>query len=212
MRTWKNVVEISHDNTKPLLPPEVVEYAKTHAKADAIVTSHLPTVPDKAYSGSQYQGNWNFRRALAEGLLRFYQGAFLVVTSRLNAALPCLALGTPVLLIRHEADLESYKFSTYLPYLNYTTPEKLLAKEYPFNFDDPAANPSKYQKFSKIIKTACSEFIASCESAPDEPKVDVETWLDAQQKGLRLKRIIKMFAPGADTPNEKFLNPKLYRF
>ena len=210
-RTLKDVTILSHDNTRPLLPPSIVDFAKTHAKEEPIPTSHYPAVPDRSYRGSQYRGNWNFRRALAEGLLRFYQGASLVVTSRLHAALPCLALGTPVLFIKDEADLANYKFATYLPYLNYTTPEILLARNYKFDFDEPAANPGGHERYSKIIRTACEEFITACENS-DEPKVDVDIWMDAQQKNLRLKRILQMFAPGAETPSQKLVNPKLYKF
>ena len=211
-RTLKEVVEVSHDNKVAKMPPEAVEYAKTHAKTDAIVTSHLPTVPDKAYRGSHYQGNWNFRRALAEGLLKFYQGASLVVTSRLHTALPCLALGTPILFIKDAADLQDYRISSYLPYFNYTTPEDLLMKNYVYDFDEPIANPGGNEKLAEIIKRASAEFIASCESAPEEPKVDLETWMDTYRRNLRLKRILKMFAPGAEQLDWALNNPKLYKF
>ena len=211
-RTINDIVIVSHDNTRPLLPPVVVNFANEHAKEEEIPTSHYPAVLDRAYRGSCYRGNWNFRHALAEGLLRFYQGASLVITSRLNAALPCLALGTPVLFIKDEADLANYKFSSYLSCLNYTTPEVLLAKNYDFDFDAPKANPGGHERFARIIKSACEDFISSCENEEDESKIDVETWLDLHQKNLRLKRILKMFAPGAEPPNQKLVNPKLYKF
>ena len=211
-RTLKDVVILSHDNTRPLLPREIVDFAKEHAKPDDIPTSHYPAVPDRSHRGSQYRGNWNFRHALAEGLLRFYQGASLVVTSRLHAALPCLALGTPVLFVKEGSGLANYKFATYLPYLNHTTPEELLEKKYSFSFDMPEANPQGYKKFVERINTACTEFIAACESEEDEPKIDVETWLEAQQRNLRLKKILKMVAPGTETIDPKLVNPKLFNF
>ena len=210
-RTLKDVVIISHDNTRPLLPLPIVDAAKKNAKEEEIPTSHYPAVVDRTYRGSRYQGNWNFRHALVEELLKFYQGASLVVTSRLHAALPCLALGTPVLFIKDEADLANTKLSTYLTYLNYTTTEVLLAKNFDFSFDEPQANPGGHERFAKMIRSACEEFITSCENE-EESKVDVETWLEAQQRSLRLKRILKTVAPGTETINEKLVNPKLYNF
>ena len=61
-----------------------------------------------------------------EGLLKFYQGASLVITKRLHAALPCLAMGVPVLMINGEGKLFHYRFSTFTPYINHTTSKKLL--------------------------------------------------------------------------------------
>ena len=211
-RSLRDTVVVSHDNTKPLLPPEVVEYARGHAKESDIIVSHYPIVKDKAYHGSRYRGNWNFRHALVEGLLRFYQGAALVVTSRLHAALPCLALGVPVLFIKENSGLIDYRIATYLPYFNYTTPEKLLARSYPFEFDDPPANPGGHERFSGLIRRSCKEFITSCREDEDKSKVDVELWFDAQRKGLRLKQMFKMFVPGAKELAPKFKNEKLYRF
>ena len=43
-----------------------------------------------------------YRLSKARALLRRYSSAKLVITSRLHCALPCLALGTPVLLLRQD--------------------------------------------------------------------------------------------------------------
>ena len=135
--TKKETVIISHDKKKSLMPKEVVEFAEMHRDEDNLPTSHYPQIIDHSYPKSPYKGNWRYRRAFVEGLLKFYQGASLVVTSRLTVALSCLSLGTPVLMIRNAADFESYKFSTFVPYLNHTTPEDLLSGKYSFNFNNP---------------------------------------------------------------------------
>lgn len=46
--------------------------------------------------------SWDERFKNVKKLLDVYQGAKLVITSRLHCALPCLALGTPVLLLYNE--------------------------------------------------------------------------------------------------------------
>ena len=52
--------------------------------------------------------DWDEGMVEAERLLRVYQSAALVVTTRLHAALPCLAYGTPVLLL--DRGFESERF------------------------------------------------------------------------------------------------------
>ena len=210
-RAEKNIVIVSHDNKKSLLPKEAVDFAAKFKNSERLPTSHYPEVRDHCYSKSKYPGTWNYRRALVEGLLKFYQGASLVVTSRLSAALPCLALGTPVLLLRDAADLEKFKFSTYLTCLNCATPEDLLAEKFSFDFNEPLPNPKKHKRFTGKIQTMCTEFIAACESS-DEPPIDFDIWFDAMQKSLRLKKFIKMFAPGGDLPIPRLANEKLWRF
>ena len=88
----------------------------------------------------------------------------------------------------------------------------MLARSYPFEFDDPPANPGGHERFSGLIRRSCKEFITSCREDEDKSKVDVELWFDAQRKGLRLKQMFKMFVPGAKELAPKFKNEKLYRF
>jgi exopolysaccharide biosynthesis predicted pyruvyltransferase EpsI len=49
-----------------------------------------------------------YRMYYANDILNKYKSAKCVITSRLHAALPCLALGTPVLLINTQPD--QYRF------------------------------------------------------------------------------------------------------
>lgn len=189
--TKKEVVLVSHSYRSLRIPKEVVDFAETQAAKEAIPLSHYPAVLDKPFPKNFYKGNWNYRRAFAEGLLRFYQGASLVVTNRLHASLPCLALGTPILMVNRERLLTDYRISSFVPYLNHTTPEDLLAEKYIFNFDEPKANPGGHEKFAAIIRKKCTDFITSCENDNDNSLIDVETWLDGQKRGLRLKRIIR---------------------
>lgn len=207
--TKKEIVSFSHSYTQPTFPQEIVDYALEHDKKEIIPTSHYPALPDKPSHKSCYPGNWSYRRALTEGFLKFYQGASLIVTRRLHAALPCLALGTPVLLVRNKAGFD-YRFSSFIPYVNQTTNEDLLSGKYLFNFDEPKANPGGHEKLAEKIRISCTNFINSCESNPDTSLIDVETWLDGQKRNLRLKRFIRMLLPDAKLPNPKLADPRLY--
>ena len=208
--TKKEVVLVSHNYTSLQMPKEIVDFAENNAAKDIILTSHYPEILDEPFPKNLYKGNWNYRRAFAEGLLRFYQGASLVVTTRLHASLPCLALGTPVLMVNGGGLLNDYRISSFVPYLNHTTPEDLLAGKYVFNFDEPKANPGGHEKFAAIIRNKCADFITSCENDNDTSLIDVESWLDGQKRSLRLKRIIKMIMPSL--PHPELLNPAFYYF
>lgn len=257
--TQKKVVTLSHRYADPKFPPEVVAYAEEHDAKDIIPTSHEPAQPDEPHDEVYYKGSWSYRRALMEGLLRFYQGASLVVTKRLHVALPCLAMGVPVLMINGEGKLLHYRFSTFTPYINHTTPKDfisdnpfddaktnaftldklnlnewslntpypndttedytflniplvnsitpndLLSKKFSFDFDNPKPNPSGHEKFAKGIRAACEKFITTCENS-DEPKLDVETWLDYHKRVLRLKQIMQKIVPSPYLTNIGLLN------
>lgn len=193
--TKKEVVLNSHDYKSKNIPRVIVDYPKTHAAKDIINVSHYPEIRDEPSPKSLYKGNWNYRRAFSEGILRFYQGASLVVTKRLHASLPCLALGTPVLMVNLAERLADQRVSSFLPYINHTTPEALLSGEYVYNFDEPKANPGGHEKFATDIRKKCTDFITACENAGDESLIDVETWLEGQKRSLRLKNIIQSLIP-----------------
>lgn len=211
-RTTREVVTVSHDYTVPLLPQGILDYAQEHDNKEVIAVSHRPARFDRMTKAGYFQGSWSYRRALVEGLLKFYQGASLIVTGRLHASLPSVALGVPVLLCGNEADMTNYRMSTYLPYLNHTTHEELLDKKFVFDFDTPKQNPGGHEKFVTKIEKACTEFVAACESAPEEPKIDVAVWLDGHQKNHRLKKIMQMLLPGAELSDPRLANPALYRY
>ena len=66
------------------------------------------------------------RFAIAQTYLDFYAGARFVVTSRLHAALPCLAMRTPVLLVRDDPD--NIRFQGLIELLNFELPSAILAQ------------------------------------------------------------------------------------
>lgn len=133
---------------------------------------------------------WEKRRRLVEKRLKLYQGASLVVTSRLHAALPCLALGTPVLLIQEEWSLN--RIGTWLDYLNYTPEEKLLSGEFSYDFDAPKENPESYQEIAEKLKESCTEFIRECEAIENVPKLDVAMFIDGKKRVNRLQKLMKL--------------------
>jgi len=78
------------------------------------------------------------RMRKAEKLLRLYAGAACVVTSRLHCALPCIAMGTPVLLIMGKKD--DYRFSGLRGFVRHCSREEFLGRGFEFDLDEPGPN------------------------------------------------------------------------
>ena len=92
-----------------------------------------------------------------EDLLKRYRNAKCVITERLHCALPCLALGTPVLLIYKE-DF-SARMSSFLPLLHSATYDEIRNGLCTFNICDPPENSSEYLKYRIELECCCKAFI-----------------------------------------------------
>ena len=99
-----------------------------------------------------------------ENLLKTYQSAHLVLTNRLHVALPCVALGTPVILV-HKEKFEADRLGTFLQYVNSYSDvefEKIDIKEI---LEKPKQNSSKYLEIKNSLEKQCKEFIEKCEKS-----------------------------------------------
>ena len=199
------------------LPEEAIEFVKARTKKETVIISHKTRESAqliKAIAESVAMTNdekqmlfgadikepipfkemtWAQRRVLVEELLKFYQGASLVVTSRLHVALPCLALGTPVLLVSDKR--KNYRFSTFVPYVNSTNTKNFLDGKFLYDFDAPQASPGGHEIFADKVRQACNDFITACENDGKTFSIDVDTWLDGYNKNQRLKKIITDLNP-----------------
>ena len=94
------------------------------------------------------------RFALAKYWLVLYQSAHCVITTRLHAMLPCLALNTPVIGI---AARDAERFAGLIELTNHYSESEFI-KNQTINFDKPPKNPTKFHKIrDELIKT-CSNF------------------------------------------------------
>lgn len=92
----------------------------------------------------------------AEMLLDLYQRAHCVVTTRLHAALPCLALETPVLLL-HTA--EDSRFAGLDALARHCTCEDYVNGKFIFDLDSPGENPPDYLVLRERLIESCCRFI-----------------------------------------------------
>lgn len=156
-----------------------------------IVTSHTgQEFVEATHSMKMSSLGWQQRRKIVEERLRLYQGASQVITTRLHAALPCLALGTSVLLIQEQWSLN--RIGTWLKYLNYTSKEQLLSGEYKCDFDVPKPNPDNYKGVAEELRKSCEAFIEKCESEPNAEKLDVKMFLDGSKRTKRLQKLMRL--------------------
>jgi hypothetical protein len=86
------------------------------------------------------------RLKYADYMLGLYRRAKCVVTTRLHAALPCLAFGTPVLMVASDTGGPiNPRFTGLLEHLAHCSAEALRAGSVKYDFDTPPPNPTTFQ-------------------------------------------------------------------
>jgi hypothetical protein len=98
-----------------------------------------------------------FDRAAA--LIELYARAFCVVTTRLHGALPCLAMGTPVLLV--DAHWDQSRFAGLSELVHHGSVARFLSGEMHYNVDDPPPNPDRHLRLRGELERRTCEFVAS---------------------------------------------------
>lgn len=162
------------------VPESVKSFVREHTDKECV---------DMTHSIKMTTLDWDARRKIVERQLRYYQGASLVVTTRLHAALPCLALGVPVLFIKERWSLN--RTGTWLEYLNNTPIEELLSGEYQYDFDNPIPNGNQYKKVREKMIDRCHEFIETCEGEKEE-YLDRGMFLECNKRINRIKKLMQL--------------------
>lgn len=117
-----------------------------------------------------------------QALLHRYKRAKCVITQRLHCALPCLALGTPVLMLYEEWNLD--RMSSFIPLLNSMPVNQAANGLCRYNISSPPANPTEYLKYRHTLEESCCAFIREAEVKTDyQPSFPAEELL-AWQKDL----------------------------
>jgi hypothetical protein len=127
---------------------------------------------DSAYLGLRGIYKWDWGRSLLRGagerlnavrhsvrlskareLLTRYSSAKLVITSRLHCALPCLALGTPVVLLRPGVESDP-RFAGLRELLRFHSDPLRPIK---IDWQDPEPNPDTYLRYAKALRERCED-------------------------------------------------------
>lgn len=105
--------------------------------------------------------------AAADGLLKFYARARLVITSRIHCALPCLAIGTPVIFINgFDSIIDICRFQGIINLFNTVDVDR--RGNYKANFELPGRidlntkvrNPTGGKVVAEHLREKCKAFIA----------------------------------------------------
>jgi len=113
-----------------------------------------------------------------ETLLKRYQRAKCVITTRLHCALPCLAVGTPVLLLYEQHQID--RMGSFLPLLHSMPIKQAADCRNFFNISSPPENSMEYLKYRKALEDRCFTFIQEAEENTSFrvaiPPKDVFVW------------------------------------
>lgn len=97
---------------------------------------------------------WEERVKNVTDLLTVYQNAKCVITRRLHCALPCLAMGVPVLVLNNEKAGADIRFEPYYGWLHNCTREQYISGEYDYDITNPPENSDEYTACrERLIKT-----------------------------------------------------------
>lgn len=92
----------------------------------------------------------------ADDLLSLYASAAAVVTTRIHAAQPCLALETPVLLVHSKKP--GRRVTDVAPLMHSCTESAFLKSQYDFDFKNPPPNPENFRPLVNALVQRCKKF------------------------------------------------------
>lgn len=93
--------------------------------------------------------------------LALYQSSAMVITTRLHCALPCLAVGTPVLLVTNGDGLD--RLGSFLRLVHHCDMDQALDTFKMSWVQRPPENSDGYLEFRKTLEEACQKFVAYAE-------------------------------------------------
>jgi Polysaccharide pyruvyl transferase len=136
------------------LPAQFIARAQTVTSRPIIQTTHMerPTSLESRFDR-------------ANRLIELYARASCVLTSRLHGALPCLAIGTPVLLI--ESSWDSSRFTGLRDLVHHCSGDDFLSGRVAYDLNEPPNNPSRQLQLREQLENRVASFIGS-DTTPNE--------------------------------------------
>ncbi len=150
-------------------------------KLKSITKREIKIINQDIPMGSLSDKTWEERAKNVEELLKIYQKAHMVITTKLHCALPCLALETPVLLLYDKKNQD--RIGTFREFVNYMDREEFMAST--INVEKPSKNPDKYLKYRKKLIKDCSDFVKNPPNANINDLPDIKTYKET----IRINKI-----------------------
>ncbi|WP_069791658.1 polysaccharide pyruvyl transferase family protein [Cyanobacterium sp. IPPAS B-1200] len=99
------------------------------------------------------------RYKMACNLLHKYAKAKLVITGRIHCALPCLAMGTPVIFLTDSEILQSdYRMGGLIDLFKHYTHTQILEEDFNINWENPEPNPVDVSFLATSLRQKCENF------------------------------------------------------
>lgn len=166
--TWRKVTFSYKSFIKSILNGKITETGKREKHLKKIISKELLETAvfiNQEPPANKYTHEEKFQ--MAEELLQKYAKAKLVITSRIHCALPCLALGTPVIFINgFDSFVDSCRFDGILNLFNRIDIDTKTGN-WISNFDlkgkitnkTTVRNSDEYYALATEMKTKCVKFI-----------------------------------------------------
>lgn len=126
--------------------------------------------------------SWEERKDYIEDVLDLYNHAHCVLTFRLHCLLPCLAMKTPVVLVRKS--FNSIRFDPYHKWAYNISDDDIISGNYSYDFDNPPENPQDYLSVRNALKKDIEKFI-------EDAKNDTRTATEMVRTSYTENEVIK---------------------
>lgn len=136
---------------------DVVAYVKN--KYPNLMIRMMEHEPKKLPALVDKEADWKTRFQKVEELLTVYQNASAVVTTRLHCAMPCLALGTPVLLLKDDGVYDPTRMDGLSELAHSATTSNYTSGQVDFDLANPPENPDQYLKLRNTLIQTVHRFV-----------------------------------------------------
>jgi polysaccharide pyruvyl transferase len=119
----------------------------------------------------------------AAALIDLYARASCVVTSRMHGALPCLAMGTPTLLV--ETAWDPYRFAGLRDLVHHCSVDDFLSGRADYDVGHPPPNPTTYLPLRAELERRATAFTKGQKAQP-KPFWRFAGWLPSRRKEARV--------------------------
>ena len=165
------------------LTDDIIKKVKENTISDTEILTHWLNQEEIA------KKDINQRMQDVENLLKKYQEARLVITNRLHVALPCIALGTPVILI-HKKNYEKDRLETFLKYMDNYVDTEFLEMDITELLKNPKANNEEYLQIRKSLIEKCESFVSKNEELNTENLPDVKEYYENYVSKIEWYRVL----------------------
>lgn len=161
---------------------EVIEQIKKTTDMEVKIVTH--TVPEDYHKLS-----WEKRMENVEELLKLYQGARAVISYRLHCALPCLAIGTPTILLNEE--YRNDRFGDYTAYIESCKEEDFVSGKIIYDYKNISTHSDKWKELRDNLIKKCEDFVKEAEKSNEIYENDIISIKDYKKYVIKKSNWLK---------------------